>query len=328
MNLQQMKCPNCNAPFSIDTEKSSIFFCPYCGSKIVLNKNSNCFEVTYNQTTRNIDDAQIRRVDAEKEIELKKLEIDLKKSKQRYFTVAAFAVVASVLICLFAIPKRTPTATPVAAASSDSMFQSSSNMPTSIEETHQVSSQSTSQNETYAAPTNTELSYGFLDRSFFTEGWEYGTYRCGTDFPAGDYFILSIADAAAMYDVSDDPNNFTGTTNQMLRKITVTNGQYVKILHGGIMVHADEIDTSNWEKYGIFLVGKDLPEGEYKITTLSNYCASINTQGVRGAYQICEDSPENPPASCNMLFENQAYITLKNGQYLAINNAVLTLCDG
>ena len=138
---------------------------------------------------------------------------------------------------------------------------------------------------------------------------------------------MSITDAAAMYDVSDDPTDFQWSMYQVLRKVTVKDGQYVKIPHGGMMVHANEVDTSNWEKYGVFLVGKDLPEGEYKIETLNDYCALINTKGTRGTYQICEGSPENIPISCNMLFENQAYITLKNGEYLVINNVKLTACN-
>lgn len=82
MKLQSMKCPNCDAPFSINVDKSTSFFCPYCGTQITLNDNTNRFEINYSQTNRNIDEAQIRRVDAEKEVELKKLELELKKSKQ------------------------------------------------------------------------------------------------------------------------------------------------------------------------------------------------------------------------------------------------------
>lgn len=327
MKLQSMKCPNCDAPFSIDTDKSEAFFCPYCGTKIALSDDASHFEIKYSQTSRNIDDAQIRRVDAEKEVELKKLELELKKSKQRYSITVLASVIALLLICLLFIPKRASDSASPSGASNNTFLRNDSNTSFSASGIPHEASQNTMLDETYPTPTNTSLSYGFLDRALFSETLEYGTYRCGTDFPAGDYYIMSITDAGAMYDVSDNPTDFTWSEYQMLRKVTVTDKQYVKIPHDGMMVHADEVDTSNWEKYGVFLVGKDLPEGEYKIETITDYCALINTKGVRGAYQVSEGSPENTPVSCNLLFENQAYITLKNGQFLVINNAQLTLCN-
>lgn len=176
-------------------------------------------------------------------------------------------------------------------------------------------------------PTNTELSYGFLDHTMFSFYLTDGTFRCGDDFEPGDYYIMSLFGAAALYDVSDTPDGFSWSSHRMMRKAHVKEGQYVE-LHDAILVNADEVDTSNWAKYGVFLVGKDLPAGDWKIVTISDeYCTEIeNISGIVGAYQICEDSPENEPVSCTPLFDKQSYITLENGQYLVINNAKLTLC--
>ena len=180
----------------------------------------------------------------------------------------------------------------------------------------------------YPTPTNTELSYGFVDHKQFSKYWTNGTYRCGADFPAGDYYILSIYGANALYGVSSNPNDFTWSSQRVFRGVSPKEGEYVKVLHGGIMVSADEIDESNWEQYGIFVVGKDLPEGDYKIVSISDYCDSeiAEIQGAFGAFQICDNSPESDPVSCNPLFENQSYISVKNGQYLIINNLQMTLC--
>lgn len=180
----------------------------------------------------------------------------------------------------------------------------------------------------YPTPTNTELSFGFLDHTIFTQYWTDGTYRCGSDFPAGDYYIMSIYGANAMYGVSDNPNDFTWSSQRVFRKVSVKEGQYVKVMYGGIMVPANEVDSSNWETYGVFLVGKDLPEGDYKIVTISDYCDSdiAAIQGAKGAYQICDSSPDSDPISCDPLFESQSYISVKNGQYLIINDLQLTLC--
>ena len=176
-------------------------------------------------------------------------------------------------------------------------------------------------------PTNTELSYGFLDHTMFSFYLTDGTFRCGDDFEPGDYYIISLYGSNAQYDVSDTPDGFSWSSHRMMRKVHVEEGQYVE-LNGAILVSADEVDTSNWAKYGVFLVGKDLPAGDYKIVTISDrYSTEIQKiSGINGAYQICNDSPENEPVSCTPLFDKQSYVTLENGQYLVINNAKLTLC--
>ncbi len=193
-----------------------------------------------------------------------------------------------------------------------------------------VGSTSTTTQPTYQKGTNTELKFEFLDCASFSRYWTNGIYRCGLDFPAGDYYIMSIFGANALYCASDSPNSFEDSTQRMLRKVSVENKQYVQIQYGGIMVPANEVDTSNWKKYGVFLVGEDLQEGDYRITSVASSCTIdgiCNIQNISGAYQICDDSPEKEPIACGMLTGNQSYITVKNGQYLIINNLVATLCD-
>lgn len=195
------------------------------------------------------------------------------------------------------------------------------------DETHINNNSIAEETPVYPTPTNTELSYGFLDHNLFSQYWTGGTLRCGIDFPPGDYYIFSLYGADALYDVVDNPNDFSWSYHRMMRKVHVENGQYVRA-NGSILVSADEVDTNNWVKYGVFLVGKDLPEGDYQVVTITDrYNTEIqHISGVRGAYQINEGSPENDPIDCTPLFDNQHYISLKNGQYLIINNANLTLC--
>ena len=113
MKIQSLKCPNCNAPFSIDTDKSTSAFCPYCGTKVSLEESKNRLEINLSQTNRNIDDAQILKVVAEKEVALKKLDIDFKKSKQRLLALGVCAVIAVTGVCLLLILNRTPISSPV-----------------------------------------------------------------------------------------------------------------------------------------------------------------------------------------------------------------------
>lgn len=178
-----------------------------------------------------------------------------------------------------------------------------------------------------ANPTNTEISYGFIDYKMFDSYLTKGTYRCGSDFDEGYYYILSLYSAEAYYDVSDNPNDFTWSDYRVIRKISASTGQYVKLSSAALLVSADEIDESNWKMYGVFLVGTDLPEGDYKITSLEDsYHSELeNITGICGAYQISNNTPVDEPENCCPLFDKQTYISVKNGQYVVINNARMTL---
>lgn len=176
-------------------------------------------------------------------------------------------------------------------------------------------------------PTNTEISYNFIDHKMFENYLTSGVYRCGTDFSEGEYFIISIYGANALYDVCDNPNDFSWSNQRVFRKVSVKKGQYVQISSGGLLISCEEFDYNDLTKYGIFVVGKDLPEGDYKITSITDeYKSELeNISGIVGAYQISNDAPENEPEQCYPLFDKQTYISVKDGQYITINNARMVL---
>jgi len=177
-----------------------------------------------------------------------------------------------------------------------------------------------------------KLSYGFLDYTMFSQYWSGDisgkVLRCGSDFEPGDYYIFSLWGANALYDVSNNPNEFSYSFERVMRKIHVEKGQYI-MLTDAILVKADDVDTSNWSKYGVFIVGKDLPAGEYKIETISKQYVSelSNIEGIPGAYQISRNSPETEPIECSSLYAESTYINLNDGEYIVINNAKMTLCE-
>lgn len=179
---------------------------------------------------------------------------------------------------------------------------------------------------------NKELSYGFLDHTMFSQYWSGDisgkVLRCGSDFEPGEYYIFSLWGANALYSVSSNPNDFSYSYERVMRKIHVEKGQYV-MLTDAILVKAEDVDTSNWGKYGVFIVGKDLPAGEYKIETISKrYVSDLsNIDGIPGAYQISRNSPEAEPIECSSLFAESTYINLNDGEYIVINNAKMTLCE-
>ena len=69
-----LTCPNCTAKLSVENDREFIF-CQYCGTKLMLND-----ENTY--THRHIDEAEVRRVEAEQIIRLKELELEEKEFEQ------------------------------------------------------------------------------------------------------------------------------------------------------------------------------------------------------------------------------------------------------
>ncbi|MBQ4266382.1 MAG: hypothetical protein IJB85_12805 [Clostridia bacterium] len=188
-----------------------------------------------------------------------------------------------------------------------------------------------SQNDTNYSSGSYQANFGFIDHEMFSEcliGDMSGrVLRCGSDFEPGDYYIFSLWGANALFGVSDTPNGFSYSYERVMRKIYVEKGQYIMLLDA-VLVEAEQLNSGELEKYGIFLVGKDLPAGEYKIETLSDRYTSDDycIEGIIGAYQISRNNPENEPIDCSSLFSGSTYITVNEGDYIVINNAKMSLC--
>lgn len=176
---------------------------------------------------------------------------------------------------------------------------------------------------------DTALEYDYLDHTQFSQYWYDGAFKCGVDFQPGEYYILPLYTGGHMFSVSNTPNNFPYTNYEdykLINKYTFTEGQFVKIEHGALMVPAEEVDTENWWKYGAYLVGKDIPAGDYKVEQISDdYNTELSRMmGASGTYQVCEQSPEKKPIVYENLYQSQMYVTLKEGQYLVVVNCKLT----
>lgn len=76
MRLISMKCPECKANLSVE-EGRKYYFCQYCGTKIMLEDDR--VNKTY-YTYRN--EARLRQAEIDREIALKKLEIEKIKVEQ------------------------------------------------------------------------------------------------------------------------------------------------------------------------------------------------------------------------------------------------------
>lgn len=201
--------------------------------------------------------------------------------------------------------------------------------PVSNQQSSAQTSVSQSKPAQQAPKFDTALEYDFLDYTQFSQYWYDGVYKCGVDFQQGEYYILPVYSGGEMFNVSNSPNDFPFTyyeDYQLICKYTFTEGQFVKLEHGALMVPAEQVDTVNWWLYGAYLVGKDISAGDYRIETISDmYMTDLDkVGGVYGAYQICNNSPENKPVVYELISHSQMYVTLKEGQYLVVVNAKLT----
>ncbi len=79
MKFVPIQCPCCNANINADIEKK-VMYCGHCGTQIYIDDEVKRYEYTH----RIIDDAEIKRAEAEKmraEVKIKKAEAEVKKAE-------------------------------------------------------------------------------------------------------------------------------------------------------------------------------------------------------------------------------------------------------
>lgn len=143
-----------------------------------------------------------------------------------------------------------------------------------------------------------------------------GSYRVGTDIPAGEYKITCTG-SHAYYCVYPDSSkseilsngNFTTCTY-----IGVSDGQLLEV-KGSSFVSADAATPSEtFSGEGIYKVGFDIQPGEYNISCTDSsggYYAVLSTVDANTRFNIVN----------NDNFEGNSYVTVQAGQYLEISRA-------
>ncbi|HHT7010605.1 hypothetical protein BCPR1_20880 [Bacillus paranthracis] len=146
-----------------------------------------------------------------------------------------------------------------------------------------------------------------------------GMYKVGVDVPSGEYMLIAqngvgyfSINGSSSFDSTLANENFAGNSI-----ITIENGQYVTINRAKMysMNNAPSLNPVNGIlSDGMYIVGKHLPAGEYKITPSSGQMGyfSINSgSAVSQLKNIIE----------NGNFNGERYIKVNDGQYLKINRA-------
>lgn len=142
-----------------------------------------------------------------------------------------------------------------------------------------------------------------------------GMYKVGSDLPAGEYLFLAVTDAEAYVCVSSDSNQDDILENELFGYtffVTVEDGEYLEATRCAF-VFADDVvlninDDGSFGE-GMYRAGRDIPAGEYKLTS---------DDGM-GYYCIYNDTNAPFDIVSNDLFDSSAYVTVKDGQYLVLS---------
>lgn len=145
--------------------------------------------------------------------------------------------------------------------------------------------------------------------------YKSGMYKVGTDIPEGEYIVFADNSISGYVEVS---SSSTGELDDIIANenmsyntiITIKDGNYLT-LSGAYAVPFDEVTELDTSGEGMFKVGKHIKAGEYKLEC---------TNGISAYYEVSSNSSHNIDSIItNDNFDNNAYITVKDGQYLTIS---------
>lgn len=165
-----------------------------------------------------------------------------------------------------------------------------------------------------------------LDSEGSSSSYSSGMYKIGTDMPAGEYLITATSDFAYMQVASDSSGELDSIiTNDNFSNriyITVAEGQYLQF--DGTAVLASDAPayepTGGVYGDGVYLVGKDIPAGEYKVSVSDDALTGM------GYIELASDSSgEIGSIITNNNIQTDAYQTIQDGQYLKLVGAKITI---
>lgn len=158
----------------------------------------------------------------------------------------------------------------------------------------------------------------FFDIKTYEEVYEEGMYKVGKDIDEGVYRYFSDGDIGAIL-ISNDANQKDFVMVDQAEKhgwIEIKDGQYLK-LQQVFIVKQDDIKPipikDNKIESGDYLVGFDIPAGEYEIKQVEEY----------GAYVIHADISREDIVSVGQVNNNE-YISLEDGQLLTLKGVEIT----
>lgn len=159
-------------------------------------------------------------------------------------------------------------------------------------------------------------------------GIESGMYKVGQDMAAGEYKLLSTEGLAGVsyFEIAKDSSNslesiIANDNFYSFTYVSVENGQYFKFTDARAVpvneATASEPENGRYSS-GMYKVGFDIPAGEYRVIPEED-----STLGY-GYYEITSNSSHILDGIvANDNFKDPRYITLKEGQYVKLNEAYI-----
>lgn len=185
-------------------------------------------------------------------------------------------------------------------------------------ESTEASTTESSSPETTETPATTEAS------TTTTEGAEIfsdGVYLVGTDLPAGLYKGQLDGDLPGYWSITTDPNGSDIVANDIPTGqfyVEIAGGQYLTLTGVTIQDAASVTPVLTSENIGdgVYLVGTDIPAGQYK--------GALTDTSLPGYWGITSD-PNGETIVENGIPTGQFYVEVAQGQYLKISGAIISL---
>lgn len=111
MKLQAMQCPNCKAPVE-PIEDARFMFCPYCGTKILIDDIEYYKEDSKTKREKIKADRDVRKVEAKANAEVRKSEAardsdirlaEKEAEKQKWNSIETISMMIFGLLCIAAL---------------------------------------------------------------------------------------------------------------------------------------------------------------------------------------------------------------------------------
>lgn len=191
--------------------------------------------------------------------------------------------------------------------------------------------ETTKETGTVTEPLKTTTSEVTTKAESVVSSYKEGTYKVGTDMDPGEYKVFSGQGPVDSYiEVSKDSVSTPDSilANALFKTflyVTVSEGQYFKMRDCYAVPVEDAPEyTSDDGTYGdgMYKVGRDIPAGEYKVL--------MNQEGLLGIgyVEVAKDSTLTIESIVsNEVFENSTYVTVKDGQYLSLRDAMIKTPD-
>lgn len=148
--------------------------------------------------------------------------------------------------------------------------------------------------------------------------YQEGVYKVGKDLPAGEYLLISHEDQyiGGYMCISSDSNQKDIIINELFKTfhyITVEVGQYLELTRcGAVSVEDESLNLKSYNDLGagMYKVGADIPAGEYRLTADKDATIAYSC--------IYDSSAASRKIISNDIINNNAYVTVKDGQYLLL----------